>query len=150
MLILNKLNNEFIFIFCQFNMFEIIRISYHLTLTQSIKFVHYISVYCKCHALTIIPQAIHMEKFKSKVVSRQVISVDIIIWTIIKFLSFYKQAALLNVILLCSSSSLHVKFLSRITFSAVVRYSMFMCQCLITLYNYIYQNRGVRMSVWSF
>lgn len=121
MFILNKLNIEFIFIFYQFNMFEIIRMSYHLTLTQNIKFAvaHYISVYCKCHALTIIPQAIHMKKIKFIHLNDNQIP------------EFYKQAVLLNVILLCSSSSSHVKFLSRVTFSAVVRYSMFMCQCLI-------------------
>lgn len=46
-----------------------------------------------------------------------------------KFLDFYKQAVLLNgwcrvgknVILLCCSSSLRVKFFSRITYSAVVK-----------------------------
>lgn len=59
----------------------------------------------------------------------QVISIDVNIWTVTKYLNFYKQAVLLNgsrragknVILLCCSSSLHLKFWSRITFSSVVK-----------------------------
>lgn len=131
------------FIFYQFNMFKIIRMSYHFTLTQKVCTLHFCLLQMSC------TQAIHMEK----PVCRQVISVDIITWTLVKFLNFYKQAVLLNgwcrvVILLCSSNSLHVQFLSRITCSAVVHYSMFICQCLITLNNYSYQNKRSE-NVWK-